>query len=71
MSKPSKEMMADKKQVKAKVSTKKRKGSQSSDLSEIEWSEDKDSPKKGGSNSKPKNLGKSDASSTTGSKAQE
>jgi hypothetical protein len=44
--------MADKKQVKAKVSAKKGKGSQSSDLSEIELSEEEDSPKKGISRSK-------------------
>jgi hypothetical protein len=57
--------------TKAKVSTKKRKGSQSSDLSEIEWSEEEDSPKKGGSSIKPKNLGKTDASSKSNSKAEE
>jgi hypothetical protein len=45
-------VVADKKQINAKVSAKKGKGSQSSDLSEIEWSEEEDSPKKGRSRSK-------------------
>jgi len=48
-------VVPDKKQVKPKVSTKKRKGSQSSDISEIEWSEDKGSPMKGSSSRNPKN----------------
>jgi hypothetical protein len=46
--------MPDKKQVKAKGFTKKREGSQSSDLSEIEWSDEVgDFPKKGNSSRNP------------------
>jgi hypothetical protein len=64
--------MPDKKQVKAKGFTKKREGSQSSDLSEIEWSDEAgDFPKKGSSSRNPTNQDKSDASSKTNSNAQE
>jgi hypothetical protein len=63
--------MADKKQVKSKASTKKRKGSQSSDLSEIEWSDDEFFTKKNSSSRNPTNQGKPDASSKLNSKAEE
>ena len=64
-------MIADKTQVKAKVSMKKRKGSQSSDLSEIEWSEQEDSPKKGSTSRTHTNHEKPDPTSKTNSKAVE
>ena len=46
-------------------------GSHSSDLSEIEWSEEKDSPKKSSSRRNPTNHEMPDASSKPNSKAEE
>ena len=63
--------MTDKKQDKPKVSKKKRKGSESSDLSEIEWSDNEFFTKKGSLRQNPTNQGKQDASSNPNSKAEE